>query len=198
MRRTFVLGMLVAVGALSIAVSGQAPPGASQKAIDATKIEKVKDNLYIITGSGAEETSAFSGGNVAVFITDGGGHRFDRGFGQPGCAHFVALDSGHRHQRRVRRYPQRIAARFHRDRTLAHDQCLRQKGHAGPSVEVSQIRGPFPGPQHQARQPVALRRADGRAGRRHGQPADRPRDEAACGAPHGAHQDKVLPGGGRE
>ena len=71
MRRAFVLGMLVAVGALSIAVSGQAP-GPTQKAIDATKIEKVKDNLYIITGSGAEETSAFSGGNVAVFITDSG------------------------------------------------------------------------------------------------------------------------------
>ncbi len=33
---------------------------------------KSKDNLYIITGSGAEDTSAFSGGNVAVFITDGG------------------------------------------------------------------------------------------------------------------------------
>jgi len=72
MRRTFVLGLLVAVGALSIAVSGQAPPGASQKAIDATRIEKVKDNLYVITGSGAEDMTAFSGGNVAVFITDGG------------------------------------------------------------------------------------------------------------------------------
>jgi glyoxylase-like metal-dependent hydrolase (beta-lactamase superfamily II) len=66
-----VLGVLVACGALSIAVSGQAP-GASQKAIDAMKIEKVKDNLYVITGSGVEDTSAFSGGNVAVFITDAG------------------------------------------------------------------------------------------------------------------------------
>jgi glyoxylase-like metal-dependent hydrolase (beta-lactamase superfamily II) len=72
MRRTFVLGLLVAVGSLSMAVSGQAPPAATQKAIDATKIEKVKDNLYVITGSGAEDTTAFSGGNVAVFITDGG------------------------------------------------------------------------------------------------------------------------------
>ena len=62
----------MALGALSIAVSGQAPPGPSKQSIDATKIEKVKDNLYIITGSGAEDTSAFSGGNVAVFITDGG------------------------------------------------------------------------------------------------------------------------------
>jgi glyoxylase-like metal-dependent hydrolase (beta-lactamase superfamily II) len=61
----------MAVGALSIVVSGQAP-GASQKAIDATKIEKVKDNLYVITGSGVDDTTAFSGGNVAVFITDSG------------------------------------------------------------------------------------------------------------------------------
>jgi hypothetical protein len=28
------------------------------------QIEKVNDNLYIITGSGAGDTSAFSGGNV--------------------------------------------------------------------------------------------------------------------------------------
>jgi cyclase len=36
------------------------------------QIEKVKDNLYIISGSGAENQAAFSGGNVAVFITDAG------------------------------------------------------------------------------------------------------------------------------
>ena len=71
MTRAILLGTLIAVGGLSLAVSGQAP-GPSAKAIAATKIEKVKDNLYVITGSGAEDTSAFSGGNVAVFITDGG------------------------------------------------------------------------------------------------------------------------------
>jgi cyclase len=71
MKRVFLLGLLIAVGGLSLAVSGQAP-GPSAKAIAATKIEKVKDNLYIITGSGVEDTTAFSGGNVAVFITDGG------------------------------------------------------------------------------------------------------------------------------
>jgi cyclase len=70
-RRAILLGSLIAVGGLSLAVSGQAP-GPSAKSIAATKIEKVKDNLYVITGSGAEDTSAFSGGNVAVFITDGG------------------------------------------------------------------------------------------------------------------------------
>jgi len=71
MRRAILLGTLIVVGGLSLAVSGQAP-GPSAKAVAATKIEKVKDNLYVITGSGAEDTSAFSGGNVAVFITDGG------------------------------------------------------------------------------------------------------------------------------
>ena len=71
MKRVFVLGTLIAVGGLSLVVSGQAP-GPSEKSIAATTIEKVKDNLYVITGSGAEDQSAFSGGNVAVFITDGG------------------------------------------------------------------------------------------------------------------------------
>ena len=71
MTRAILLGALIAVGGLSLAVSGQAP-GPSAKSIAATKIEKVKDNLYVITGSGAEDTSAFSGGNVAVFITDAG------------------------------------------------------------------------------------------------------------------------------
>jgi len=71
MTRTILLGALIAVGGLSLAVSGQAP-GPSAKAVDAMKIQKVKDNLYVIGGSGAEDESAFSGGNVAVFITDGG------------------------------------------------------------------------------------------------------------------------------
>ena len=74
MKRMLVLGVLVGIGALSIAVAGQAPPGPSAKSIEATKIEKVKDNLYVITGSGVEDTDAFSGGNVAVFVTDSRRH----------------------------------------------------------------------------------------------------------------------------
>jgi glyoxylase-like metal-dependent hydrolase (beta-lactamase superfamily II) len=66
-----VLGILVGVGALSIAVSGQAP-GPSPESIKAAQIEKVKDNLFVITGSGADSQATFSGGNVAVFITDAG------------------------------------------------------------------------------------------------------------------------------
>ena len=84
MKRVFVLGALIAVCGLPLVVSGQAP-GPSDKSIAAAKIEKVKDNLYIITGSGAENTDAFSGGNVAVFITDGGVTLVDAklpGFGQ--------------------------------------------------------------------------------------------------------------------
>ncbi len=71
MRRGLVLGALIGVGALSLVVSGQAQ-GPSADAIKAAQIEKVKDNLYIITGSGADNQATFSGGNVAVFITDAG------------------------------------------------------------------------------------------------------------------------------
>lgn len=72
MQRTVVLGALSAVGLLSIVASGQAPAGPSPKALDTTKIEKLRDNLYVITGSSAAQMDAFSGGNTAVFITDTG------------------------------------------------------------------------------------------------------------------------------
>jgi len=73
MKRRVVLGLVIGVGVLSMMVSGQAPPaGPSAAALAATKIEKVKNNLYVITGSDAENQNAFSGGNTAVFITDSG------------------------------------------------------------------------------------------------------------------------------
>jgi cyclase len=73
MRRWLVLGILVGIGAMSLAVSGQAPPaGPTAKALAVTTIEKVKDNLYIVTGSRAEDQTTFSGGNTAVFITEQG------------------------------------------------------------------------------------------------------------------------------
>jgi glyoxylase-like metal-dependent hydrolase (beta-lactamase superfamily II) len=73
MKRGLVLGSLIGVAVLSMVVSGQAPPaGPTPASLAATKIEKVKDDLYVITGSGAENQAAFSGGNTAVFITDGG------------------------------------------------------------------------------------------------------------------------------
>jgi hypothetical protein len=71
MKRAWILSAILALGGLSVAASAlQAPPqGPTAAALAATKIEKVKDNLYIITGSGAEDRNAFSGGNTAVFIT---------------------------------------------------------------------------------------------------------------------------------
>jgi glyoxylase-like metal-dependent hydrolase (beta-lactamase superfamily II) len=73
MRRLFVLGSVLAIGALSISVSAlQAPAGEglAPAAVAAAKLEKIKDNLYIIAGSSSGDT--FSGGNVAVFVTDTG------------------------------------------------------------------------------------------------------------------------------
>src|SRR5260221_4886809 len=74
MSRGFVLGLLIAVGAVSMAVAAaQAPQaGLSAAAVAATKIEKVKDNLFIVTGWGVANRDAFSGGNTAVFVTDAG------------------------------------------------------------------------------------------------------------------------------
>ena len=52
MSRERALSVLIAVGTMSIAAAGyQAPGSLSPKALEATKIEKVRDNLYMITGS---------------------------------------------------------------------------------------------------------------------------------------------------
>ena len=72
MKRIAVLSALVVFGGLSLTIAGfqGAAPGPLAPALAATKIEKVKDNLYIITGS--SDLAAFSGGNTAVFITGSG------------------------------------------------------------------------------------------------------------------------------
>jgi len=73
MKRSFVLITLVVFGGLAIAASAsQAPAVPSATAVAATKIERVKDNLYVITGWDAGNSDVFSGGNVAAFITDAG------------------------------------------------------------------------------------------------------------------------------
>ena len=74
MQRAVVLATLIVVGGLTVAAF-QAPPqpaGPTPGALAATKIEKVKDNLYMITGSAPAPRENFSGGNTAVFITDTG------------------------------------------------------------------------------------------------------------------------------
>jgi cyclase len=76
MRRAIVLGTLMVVGGLSLAVAFQVPPqptgGPNPTSMAATKIEKVRDNLYMITGSTPLPRETFAGGNTAVFITDTG------------------------------------------------------------------------------------------------------------------------------
>jgi cyclase len=72
MKRCVVLTALMTLGWLCFTIAGHPAvvQGPSAPALQATKIEKVKDNLYIITGS--SDLAAFSGGNTAVFITDAG------------------------------------------------------------------------------------------------------------------------------
>jgi cyclase len=74
MKRWVVLGLLMMIGVLSLTVAAFQTPaaGPSAAALAATKIEKVKDSLYLITGSDAADTNKFSGGNTAVFITEKG------------------------------------------------------------------------------------------------------------------------------
>jgi cyclase len=71
MRRNMLLGVLLASGALSMAVMAYQPP-AQPPGPRVINIEKLKDNLYVLTSSTPGNAATFSGGNVAVFITDSG------------------------------------------------------------------------------------------------------------------------------
>src|SRR5215469_575098 len=78
MKRLVVSGALLAIAALTMAAAAYQQPaqGLPAAALAATKIEKVRDNMYMITGSDPGLTPAdrqsFSGGNTVVFITDSG------------------------------------------------------------------------------------------------------------------------------
>src|SRR5256884_1809808 len=74
MKRLIILvTVLAAAAALSMAAGSQQPAqGLPAAALAATKLEKVKDNLYMITGADPTNRDAFSGGNTGVFITDNG------------------------------------------------------------------------------------------------------------------------------
>ena len=78
MRREIALGMLLAGGALSLAVSGyQAAPAQQTPAPKIVEVEKLKDNLFMLKGGG---------GNTAVFVTSTGVVVVDTklpGWGQP-------------------------------------------------------------------------------------------------------------------
>ena len=69
MKRLALLGALIGLGALSLAAAQPPAAPAGPKVID---IQKLKDNLYVLTTSTPGNPATFSGGNVAVFITDGG------------------------------------------------------------------------------------------------------------------------------
>jgi cyclase len=68
MTRAVTLGVLVVAGAIAVAAQQQL----SQAALDATKIQQVKGNLYVIGGSDPTVRDAFSGGNTGVFVTNQG------------------------------------------------------------------------------------------------------------------------------
>jgi cyclase len=77
MKRSVLLGLLLAVGSLSIVVRAGTDVNVSQQAgapqePRAIDIVKLKDNLYVLTSSTPGNPATFSGGNVAVFITDDG------------------------------------------------------------------------------------------------------------------------------
>ena len=70
MRRLVLLGVMVGVGALSISAAQQPPAApAGPRVID---LQKLKDNLYVLTTSTPGNPATFSGGNVAVFVTNAG------------------------------------------------------------------------------------------------------------------------------
>lgn len=73
MRRVLALTLTALAGGLTLTLAAvQAPAAPAKAALDATAIEKVKDNLYVITGSNTTPREAFSGGNTGVFITERG------------------------------------------------------------------------------------------------------------------------------
>ena len=78
MRREIALGMLLAGGALTLAVAGyQAAPAQQTPAPKIVEVEKLKDNLFMLKGGG---------GNTAVFVTSTGVVVVDTknpGWGQP-------------------------------------------------------------------------------------------------------------------
>jgi len=69
MSRGIVLVLLLAVGTLSVTIASAQAPAQQAPLPDLTK---VKDNLYIIAASDANDRPTFTGGNTGVFITETG------------------------------------------------------------------------------------------------------------------------------
>jgi glyoxylase-like metal-dependent hydrolase (beta-lactamase superfamily II) len=69
MKRFILLSLLIGGGSLSLLAAQPPAQPAGPKTVD---ILKLKDNLYVLTSSSPTPRETFSGGNVAVFITDDG------------------------------------------------------------------------------------------------------------------------------
>lgn len=69
MKRTIVLGTILSAGVLSIAAAASQAPAQAPRVIE---MQKLRDNLYVLLSSTPGNNDTFSGGNVSVFITDGG------------------------------------------------------------------------------------------------------------------------------
>jgi len=67
-----VLAALATAGTLSIVATAYQPPAAQPQGPRVIDMQKLKDNLYVLTSSSPADQATFSGGNVAVFITDSG------------------------------------------------------------------------------------------------------------------------------
>ena len=63
MKRVIVLGVLLAAGSLSVALSAYQQAAGAQPAPKVVEVEKLKDNLFVLKGGG---------GNTAVFVTTAG------------------------------------------------------------------------------------------------------------------------------
>ena len=70
MRRVITLSAVMLVCGLSIALGSV--QSLEQAAVDAARLEQVRANLYVITGSSPINRETFSGGNTGVFVTDAG------------------------------------------------------------------------------------------------------------------------------
>jgi cyclase len=70
MKRSVLVAIFLVVGAMSMAIAAyQQPAAPGPQVID---VEKLRDNLYVLTSSTPGNAATFSGGNVAVLITDSG------------------------------------------------------------------------------------------------------------------------------
>lgn len=69
MRRAVLLTSLIAVGGGSIAAATLQQPA---KPLNVRDIQKVRDNLYFVSGGDTYERGTWTGGNTAVFVTDQG------------------------------------------------------------------------------------------------------------------------------